>query len=84
MFKHLLIPTDGSPLSERAALKGLELARTLGARVTALHVSPRFHVITYRTEMLEDSRDDTSATAGCTPNAISISSPRRSASRCRV
>ena len=58
MFKHLLIPTDGSPLSESAALKGLELARTLGARVTALHVSPRFHVITYRTEMLEDSRDE--------------------------
>jgi nucleotide-binding universal stress UspA family protein len=41
MFKHLLIPTDGSPLSESDVLKGLELARALGARVTALHVSPR-------------------------------------------
>jgi nucleotide-binding universal stress UspA family protein len=57
MFKHLLIPTDGSPLSEGAALKGLELARTLGARVTALHITLPFHVVTYRTEMLEDTRD---------------------------
>ena len=58
MFKHLLIPTDGSTLSESAALKGVELARALGARVTALHVSPRFHVMTYRAEMLEDTRDE--------------------------
>ena len=58
MFKHLLVPTDGSPLSESGALKGIKLAHALGARVTALHVSPRFHVMTYRTEMLEDSRDE--------------------------
>ena len=58
MFKHLLIPTDGSALSESAALKGIDLARALGARVTALHVSPRFHVMTYRTEMLEGTRDE--------------------------
>lgn len=58
MFKHLLVPTDGSPLSEGAAVKSIQLARTLGARITALHVSPRFHVMTYRTEMLEDTRDE--------------------------
>lgn len=58
MFKHLLIPTDGSPLSEGAALKGIELARALGARVTALHVSPRFRAMTSRTDMLEDTRDE--------------------------
>ena len=58
MFKHLLIPTDGSPLSEGGALKGLQLARALGARVTALHVSPPFHVMTYRAEMVEDTRDE--------------------------
>ena len=56
MFKHLLSPTDGSPLSEGAALKSIQFARTLGARVTAVHVSPRFHVLTYRTDMLEDTR----------------------------
>jgi len=58
MFKHLLIPTDGSELSQDAALKSIELAGALGARVTALHVSPQFHVLTYRTDMLEDTRDE--------------------------
>ena len=58
MFKHLLVPTDGSPLSDSAALKSIQLARALGARVTALHVSPRFHVMTNRAEMLEDTRQE--------------------------
>ena len=57
MFKHLLIPTDGSPLSESAAIKGIELAAEHGARVTGIHVSPKFHVLTYRTDMLEETRD---------------------------
>jgi nucleotide-binding universal stress UspA family protein len=35
MFKHILIPTDGSELSKKAVMAGLELARTLGAQVTA-------------------------------------------------
>ena len=56
MFKHILLPTDGSPLSENAVLKGIQLARSLGARVTGIHVSPQFHVLTYRTDMLEDTR----------------------------
>lgn len=58
MFKHILIATDGSALSEGAALKSVELAHTLGARVTGVHVSPRFRVLTYRTQMLEDTRDE--------------------------
>lgn len=56
MFKHLLLPTDGSPLSESAILKGIEFARESGARVTGLHVSPRFHILTYRADMLEETR----------------------------
>lgn len=35
MFKHILIPTDGSPVSNRAAKAGIALARRLGAKVTA-------------------------------------------------
>ena len=56
MFKHLLLPTDGSPLSENAVLQGIQLAHVHGARVTGVHVSPRFHVLTYRTDMLEETR----------------------------
>lgn len=56
MFKHFLLPTDGSPRSESAVLKAVQLAHALGARVTGIHVSPRFHVLTYRTDMLEETR----------------------------
>jgi len=38
MFTNILIPTDGSELSEKAAYAGIGLARTLRARITALHV----------------------------------------------
>jgi nucleotide-binding universal stress UspA family protein len=36
MFKHILIATDGSELAERAAAQGLELAKALKARTTAV------------------------------------------------
>ena len=40
MYKHILLPIDGSRLSEEAARAGIAIARALGARVTALHVVP--------------------------------------------
>jgi nucleotide-binding universal stress UspA family protein len=40
MFKHILLPTDGSPLSARAIAAGVALAKLSGARVTALFVAP--------------------------------------------
>ena len=42
MFKHLLIPTDGSELSKRAIEAGIAFARETGARVTAYYaLAPR-------------------------------------------
>ena len=38
MFKHILIPTDGSPLSNKAIEAGIALARETGARITGCHV----------------------------------------------
>jgi nucleotide-binding universal stress UspA family protein len=57
MFTHILLPTDGSPLSESAIAQGIRLAKAVNARVTGLYVMPQFHVFTYRTEMLEDTRE---------------------------
>ena len=37
MFKHILVPTDGSPASLKAARAAMRLAADLGARVTAFH-----------------------------------------------
>ena len=45
MFKHLLLPTDGSKLSDRAVQRGVELAEAIGARVTAVHVIPEFQMM---------------------------------------
>jgi len=38
MFKHLLVPLDGSPLAEAAIPAAVELSRKLNADVTLLHV----------------------------------------------
>lgn len=35
MFKHIMVPVDGSQLSMGAASEGLALAKSIGARVTA-------------------------------------------------
>jgi nucleotide-binding universal stress UspA family protein len=43
MFKSILIPTDGSSLSDKAVRQGLELARALGSKVVAVHVTAPFH-----------------------------------------
>ncbi len=40
MFKHFLLPTDGSKLSEKAILAGVEMARTHGAKVTGFFAAP--------------------------------------------
>lgn len=34
MFKHLLVPTDGSPLSQEAVTRAISFAREAGARIT--------------------------------------------------
>ena len=44
MFKHILIPTDGSELSQKAIRIGVELARFHGARVTGVHAIPDYHL----------------------------------------
>src|SRR5512143_282804 len=45
MFKHLLLPTDGSPLSEAAIQQGVRFAKSIGAKVTGLCVMPQQHTV---------------------------------------
>ena len=44
MYRHILIPTDGSELANRAVIHGLSLAKSIGAKITALVVEPTFNV----------------------------------------
>jgi nucleotide-binding universal stress UspA family protein len=46
MYRHILIPTDGSELARRAVRHGLSLAKSVGAKVTALTVEGSFDVYT--------------------------------------
>jgi Universal stress protein UspA and related nucleotide-binding proteins len=56
MFKHLLLPTDGSELSEAAIRKGVRFANASHAKVTGVSVMPEFHVLTFNTAMIEDTK----------------------------
>ena len=48
MYKHILIPTDGSPASRAAIAAGVRLARALGARVTGVFAAPAATPLVYR------------------------------------
>ncbi len=39
MFQHILIATDGSDLARKAVTQGLDLARAMSAKVTAINVT---------------------------------------------
>lgn len=47
MFSHILIPTDGSAVSQEAASAGIRLAKALGARVTGFFAAPAPTPIVY-------------------------------------
>lgn len=40
-YTHILVPSDGSELSQRAIADAVELASRLGAQLTLLHVHPK-------------------------------------------
>jgi nucleotide-binding universal stress UspA family protein len=42
MYKHILVPTDGSRLSTRAIRAAAKLAKGFGARLTGLYVVPPY------------------------------------------
>jgi nucleotide-binding universal stress UspA family protein len=44
MYRHILIPTDGSELSHKAVRHGISLAKAVGAKVTAVTVEASFNV----------------------------------------
>lgn len=52
MYKHILVPTDGSELSEKAIRHGVSLAKALGARITFVSVRHPFHVLRGQPQMV--------------------------------
>ncbi len=44
MYRHIMVPTDGSELSERAIAAAIEFAREVSARVTGFTAVPEYRV----------------------------------------
>ncbi len=44
MYKHILLPTDGSKLSEKAVKQGIRFAKSIGAKITAINITPEFQM----------------------------------------
>src|SRR5271167_4193937 len=58
MYYHILIPTDGSPLSTVAVEHSMDFARDANAKVTVLTVVSPFHVFSTDAGELTDTRAD--------------------------
>lgn len=58
MFTNILLPTDGSDQSLRAASLGIALARQMGARVHAYHVLAPLAAVAYFSDLIRRTPDD--------------------------
>lgn len=47
MYKHILLPTDGSALSKKAVKAGIAFAKSQGARVTGFFSPEQYEVLAY-------------------------------------
>ncbi|MDR1461642.1 MAG: universal stress protein [Azoarcus sp.] len=47
MFKHILVPTDGSPLSDTAVARAIAFAKEVSARITFFYSQPDFPMPIY-------------------------------------
>ena len=55
MYRHILISTDGSQLSQDAMDYGMALAKSVNAKVTVLTVSMPFHAFAVEPGMITDT-----------------------------
>lgn len=58
MYKHILVPTDGSALSNTAVEKALAFAKETGAKATVLTVVEPFHIVSADPEQLSGTREE--------------------------
>jgi nucleotide-binding universal stress UspA family protein len=57
MYKHILLPTDGSELSKAAMAHGIDLAKVIGAKVTAIVVSTPFKSLVVDPNLISKALD---------------------------
>jgi nucleotide-binding universal stress UspA family protein len=51
MFKHILLPTDGSSQSQAAIQKGIQMAKGMKAKITGISIMPESKFYMYETDI---------------------------------
>lgn len=57
MFKHILIPTDGSELSNIAIVNGVKFAKEINAKITGITVTTPFHIFALEALQVGDTAE---------------------------
>ncbi len=55
MFKHILVPTDGSQFSQDTVRRAVSFAKEAGARITAFYAKPEYPVVYFGEGALIDT-----------------------------
>jgi nucleotide-binding universal stress UspA family protein len=58
MYKNILVPTDGTEFAEKAVRYAVDLAKTVGATLTGVTVTPPFTVVAVEGIMISQTPDD--------------------------
>jgi len=59
MFKHILLPTDGSILSQVAIQKGVQFAKSIKAKITGMSVMPEHTYYMYQADIIVQVKKET-------------------------
>ncbi len=57
MFKHILIPTDGSELANIAVVNGVMFAKEINAKITGMTVTVPYHYLAYEVSQVNDTEE---------------------------
>ena len=56
MFQHLLVPTDGSPLSRSTVIEAVRFAKAAGAKITGFHAMPELGLLSQHPGLPAETR----------------------------
>ena len=72
MYKQILVATDGSKLSAKAIAQAIDLAQTLGAKLTAFYASPDYPLPAYADGVAYEPMSRKEYAAMCKKEAAAI------------
>src|SRR6516162_1312321 len=72
MYRHILIPTDGSELAERGVAHGLALAKSVGAKVSVIYVVEPLLAVTGDFASVLDRAENAAKDAGVSCETIQV------------